>query len=186
MQYSVDEMFLDLTRNDGGEDFEHFGRRLHTHEMAITGLTVGVGVGVGMGPTKTLANSAQWASKEWNQFRGACSDTPVIRNALQPCFGISRIRKSGAGPCANSTVSHVFRLSSSRWHLLFSLFWLTHHLKIGHAAGPVPVSDTHRREAPWRGASAFLSAHRRMRKMRFFTVTAPAKSSARRPMARAI
>ncbi len=31
-----------------------------------TGLTIGVG----MGPTKTLAKSAQWASKEWSQFGG--------------------------------------------------------------------------------------------------------------------
>ncbi|MFW8217197.1 DNA polymerase V subunit UmuC, partial [Klebsiella pneumoniae] len=26
-------------------------------------------IGVGAGPTKTLAKSAQWASKEWKQFR---------------------------------------------------------------------------------------------------------------------
>ena len=60
-QYSIDEMFLDLTGIDGCEDFEHFGRRLRAHVLATTGLTVGVG----MGPTKTLAKSAQWASKEW-------------------------------------------------------------------------------------------------------------------------
>lgn len=50
-QYSIDEMFLDLTGIDGCEDFEHFGRRLRAHVLATTGLTVGVG----MGPTKTLA-----------------------------------------------------------------------------------------------------------------------------------
>lgn len=70
-QYSIDEMFLDLTGIDGCEDFEHFGRRLRTHVLNITGLTVGVG----MGPTKTLAKSAQWASKEWKQFRGVLALT---------------------------------------------------------------------------------------------------------------
>ena len=70
-QYSIDEMFLDLTGIDGCEDFEHFGRRLRDHVLRITGLTVGVG----MGPTKTLAKSAQWASKEWPQFRGVLALT---------------------------------------------------------------------------------------------------------------
>lgn len=71
-QYSIDEMFLDLTGIDFCEDFEHFGRRLRAHVLATTGLTVGVG----MGPTKTLAKSAQWASKEWPQFRGVLALTP--------------------------------------------------------------------------------------------------------------
>lgn len=71
-QYSIDEMFLDLTGIDGCEDFEIFGRRLRAHVLATTGLTVGVG----MGPTKTLAKSAQWASKEWKQFRGVLALTP--------------------------------------------------------------------------------------------------------------
>lgn len=70
-QYSIDEMFLDLTGIDFCEDFEHFGRRLRAHVLATTGLTVGVG----MGPTKTLAKSAQWASKEWPQFRGVLALT---------------------------------------------------------------------------------------------------------------
>lgn len=69
-QYSIDEMFLDLTGIDGCEDFEHFGR-LRTHVLKTTGLTVGVG----MGPSKTLAKSAQWASKEWKQFRGVLALT---------------------------------------------------------------------------------------------------------------
>lgn len=71
-QYSIDEMFLDLTGIDFCEDFEHFGRRLRAHVLATTGLTVGVG----MGPTKILAKSAQWASKEWPQFRGVLALTP--------------------------------------------------------------------------------------------------------------
>jgi len=71
-QYSIDEMFLDLTGIDACEELEHFGRRLRAHVLATTGLTVGVG----MGPTKTLAKSAQWASKEWPQFRGVLALTP--------------------------------------------------------------------------------------------------------------
>lgn len=71
-QYSIDEMFLDLTGINGCEDFEAFGRRLRAHVFTTTGLTVGVG----MGPTKTLAKSAQWASKEWKQFRGVLALTP--------------------------------------------------------------------------------------------------------------
>jgi len=70
-QYSIDEMFLDITGIDGCEGFEHFGRRLHAHVLATTGLTVGVG----MGPTKTLAKSSQWASKEWKQFKGVLALT---------------------------------------------------------------------------------------------------------------
>lgn len=71
-QYSIDEMFLELTGIDRCEDFEHFGRRLRAYVLATTGLTIGVG----MGPTKTLAKSAQWASKEWPQFRGVLALTP--------------------------------------------------------------------------------------------------------------
>lgn len=71
-QYSIDEMFLDLTGINGCEDLEHFGRRLRTHVLATTGLTIGIG----SGPSKTLAKSAQWASKEWPQFKGVLALTP--------------------------------------------------------------------------------------------------------------
>lgn len=60
-QYSIDEMFLDVRNIDSCIDFEDFGRQLREHVHSGTGLTIGVG----MGPTKTLAKSAQWASKEW-------------------------------------------------------------------------------------------------------------------------
>ncbi|EBD9558037.1 Y-family DNA polymerase [Salmonella enterica] len=63
-QYSIDEMFLDVSGIDSCIDFEDFGRQLREHVRNGTGLTIGVG----MGPTKTLAKSAQWASKEWPQF----------------------------------------------------------------------------------------------------------------------
>lgn len=71
-QYSIDEMFLDVRGIDSCIDFEDFGRQLSHHVSNGTGLTIGVGIG----PTKTLAKSAQWASKEWPQFGGVLALTP--------------------------------------------------------------------------------------------------------------
>jgi len=94
-QYSIDEMFLDLSGIDGCEDFEHFGRRLRAHVLATTGLIVGVG----MGPSKTLAKSAQWASKEWKQFRGVLALTPgnpkrtetlLLNQPVEEIWGVGR------------------------------------------------------------------------------------------------
>ena len=65
-QYSIDEMFLDIRGIDNCIDYEDFGRQLCELVRSGTGLTIGVG----MGPTKTLAKSAQWSSKEWSQFGG--------------------------------------------------------------------------------------------------------------------
>ncbi|ECQ9987292.1 Y-family DNA polymerase [Salmonella enterica] len=70
-QYSIDEMFLVVSGIDSCIDFEDFGRQLREHVRNGTGLTIGVG----MGPTKTLAKSAQWASKEWPQFGGVLALT---------------------------------------------------------------------------------------------------------------
>ncbi|EEQ0767326.1 Y-family DNA polymerase [Salmonella enterica] len=70
-QYSIDEMFLDIRGIDGCIEFEAFGRQLREHVKNGTGLMIGVG----MGPTKTLAKSAQWASKEWPQFGGVLALT---------------------------------------------------------------------------------------------------------------
>lgn len=70
-QYSIDEMFLDIRGIDSCIDYEDFGRQLREHVRSGTGLTIGVG----MGPTKTLAKSAQWASKEWQQFGGVLALT---------------------------------------------------------------------------------------------------------------
>jgi DNA polymerase V len=70
-QYSIDEMFLDILGIDNCIDYEDFGRQLREHVRSGTGLTIGVG----MGPTKTLAKSAQWASKEWRQFGGVLALT---------------------------------------------------------------------------------------------------------------
>lgn len=71
-QYSIDEMFLDIRGIDSCINFEEFGQQLREHVGNGTGLTIGVG----MGPTKTLAKSAQWASKEWPQFIGVLALTP--------------------------------------------------------------------------------------------------------------
>ena len=70
-QYSIDEMFLDIRGIDNCINYEDFGRQLRAHVHSGTGLTIGVG----MGPTKTLAKSAQWASKEWSQFGGVLALT---------------------------------------------------------------------------------------------------------------
>lgn len=71
-QYSINEMFLDLTGINNCIHFEDFGRQLRAHILQNTGLTIGVGCG----PSKTLAKSAQWASKEWPQFGGVLALTP--------------------------------------------------------------------------------------------------------------
>ncbi len=71
-QYSIDEMFLDVRGIDSCIDFEDFDQQLREHVRNGTGLTIGVG----MGPTKTLAKSTQWASKEWPQFGGVLALTP--------------------------------------------------------------------------------------------------------------
>ena len=70
--YSIDECFLDISRIDSCIDFEDFGRQVRKTVQAHTGLIVGVGMGI----SKTLAKSAQWASKEWPQFGGVLALTP--------------------------------------------------------------------------------------------------------------
>ena len=70
-QYSIDEMFLDVGGIDNCIAFEDFGRQVRAHVHKHTALTVGVG----MGPTKTLAKSAQWASKQCKQFGGVLALT---------------------------------------------------------------------------------------------------------------
>ncbi|MBE0116253.1 DNA polymerase V subunit UmuC, partial [Klebsiella michiganensis] len=72
-QYSIDECFLDVSGISHCMDLEAFGTQLREHVHNGTGLTIGVGIGA----TKTLAKSAQWASKEWPQFRGVLALTPA-------------------------------------------------------------------------------------------------------------
>ncbi|EAA9055551.1 DNA polymerase V subunit UmuC [Salmonella enterica] len=94
-QYSIDEMFLDIRGIDRCINFEDFGRQLREHVRSGTGLTIGVG----MGPTKTLAKSAQWASKEWPQFKGVLALTPdnpkrteklLSRQPVEEIWGVGR------------------------------------------------------------------------------------------------
>lgn len=74
-RYSIDECFLDLTGIRAGQSPEDFGRQLRAAVLLHTRLTVGVGIGL----TKTLAKSAQWASKEWPQFGGVLAVTTRAR-----------------------------------------------------------------------------------------------------------
>lgn len=94
-QYSIDEMFLDVRGIDGCTRFEDFGLQLREHVLNSTGLTIGVG----MGPSKTLAKSAQWASKEWPQFGGVLVLTPgnqlrteklLSRQPVEEVWGVGR------------------------------------------------------------------------------------------------
>jgi DNA polymerase V len=112
-QYSIDEMFLDIRGINSCIDFEDFGRQLRVHVGNGTGLTIGVG----MGPTKTLAKSAQWASKEWPQFGGVLALTRAIpagrRNcSLQPVeeiWGVGRRISKTLGTMGITTALQLAR-----------------------------------------------------------------------------
>jgi len=69
--YSIDECFVEASGIDRCMPFEEYGQQLREHILRSTGLTIGVG----LGESKTLAKSAQWASKEWPQFRGVLALT---------------------------------------------------------------------------------------------------------------
>lgn len=88
-QYSIDEMFLDIRGIDRCMEFEDFGRQLRSYVLTCTGLTIGVG----MGPTKTLAKSAQWASKEWPQFRGVLALTPGNRRRTEKLLSLQPVEE---------------------------------------------------------------------------------------------
>lgn len=88
-QYSIDEMFLDIRGIDNCIDFEDFGRQLRKHVKNGTGLTIGIG----MGPTKTLAKSAQWASKEWPQFKGVLALTPGNRQRTEKLLSLQPVEE---------------------------------------------------------------------------------------------
>jgi len=88
-QYSIDEMFLDIRGIDNCTDFETFGRQLREHVFACTRLTIGVG----MGPTKTLAKSAQWASKEWPQFGGVLALTPANTRRTEKLLSLQPVEE---------------------------------------------------------------------------------------------
>ncbi|HBM2521591.1 TPA: translesion error-prone DNA polymerase V subunit UmuC [Enterobacter hormaechei] len=125
-QYSIDEMFLDLTGIDACEDFEHYGRRLRQYVYDNTGLTVGVG----MGPTKTLAKSAQWAGKEWPQFRGVLALSPenpkrtetlLSRQPVAEIWGVGRRIARQLGIMGISTALDLARVSPAYIRKNFSV-----------------------------------------------------------------
>lgn len=95
--YSIDEAFMDVRGIDFCTDYETFGRNVRSVIRAATGLTVGIG----MGPTKTLAKSAQWASKEFPQFGGVLAvstrsriEKLLMRQPVGELWGVgSRIAK---------------------------------------------------------------------------------------------
>ncbi len=90
-QYSIDEMFLDLTGVEHCMDLEDFGRQLRQHVYDCTRLTIGVGAG----PTKTPAKSAQWASKVETVSWCARPDGGILSERGN-CFHCSRSKRSGA------------------------------------------------------------------------------------------
>jgi DNA polymerase V len=92
-QYSIDECFLDARGIGHCMDLKEFGRQLRGHVLNGTGLTIGVGFGA----TKTLAKSAQWASKEWPQFRECWRCRQIILAGQQNYSACSRWRRSGVG-----------------------------------------------------------------------------------------
>jgi len=88
-QYSIDEMFLDIRGIDNCTEFETFGSQLREHVFACTRLTIGVG----MGPTKTLAKSAQWASKEWPQFGGVLALTTANTRRTEKLLSLQPVEE---------------------------------------------------------------------------------------------
>lgn len=93
--YSIDEAFMDVSGVECSTDYEAFGQQVRSEVRAATGLTVGVG------PTKTLAKSAQWSSKEWPQFKGVLAVTTraraekmLLRQPVEEIWGVGgRIAK---------------------------------------------------------------------------------------------
>ncbi|EAA8118027.1 Y-family DNA polymerase [Salmonella enterica subsp. enterica] len=88
-QYSIDEMFLDIRGIESCINYEVFGRQLRDHVKNGTGLIIGVG----MGPTKTLAKSAQWASKEWPQFGGVLALTVDNKKRTEKLLSLQPIEE---------------------------------------------------------------------------------------------
>ncbi len=48
-------------------------------------------MGVGIAPTKTLAKSAQWATKQWPQFSGVVALTTENRNRILKLLGLQPV-----------------------------------------------------------------------------------------------
>jgi DNA polymerase V len=114
-QYSIDEMFLDVAGIDRCVAFEDFGRQLREFVYRHTALTIGVG----MGPTKTLAKSAQWASKKWKQFGGVLAITPDNPRrtakllALQPVEDVWGVGRKLSGKLNIMGISTALQLAQT-------------------------------------------------------------------------
>jgi DNA polymerase V len=63
-EYSIDEMFLNLTGLEHCMGLEDFGRQLRQHVYDCTRLTIGVGAG----PTKPSQNQPSGPQKSGNSF----------------------------------------------------------------------------------------------------------------------
>ncbi|HAN6334983.1 TPA: translesion error-prone DNA polymerase V subunit UmuC, partial [Escherichia coli] len=85
--YSIDEMFIDLRGINHCISPEFFGHQLREQVKSWTGLTMGVGIA----PTKTLAKSAQWATKQWPQFSGVVALTAENRNRILKLLGLQPV-----------------------------------------------------------------------------------------------
>lgn len=125
-QYSIDEMFLDIRGIDNCINYEDFGRQLHAYVRSGTRLTIGVG----MGPTKTLAKSAQWASKEWSQFGGVLALTKGNPRrtekllSLQPVeeiWGVGRRIGKMLNTYGVKTALHLARMNPAFVHKNFTV-----------------------------------------------------------------
>lgn len=60
---------------------------IRAHVLKCTGLTVGCG----LAPTRTLAKSAQLASKEWPQFRDVLALTPDNPARIEPTLARKQV-----------------------------------------------------------------------------------------------
>ncbi len=108
-QYSIDEMFLDIRGIDRCINFEDFGRQLREHVRSGTGLTIGVG----MGPTKTLAKSAQWASKEWPQFGGVLALTSHNPKRTEKLLSLQPVEEIWGVGCRISKTLHSMGITTA-------------------------------------------------------------------------
>ena len=76
-------LFIDLRGVNRCISPEVFGHQLREQVKSWTGLAMGVGIA----PTKTLAKSAQWATKQWPQFSGVVALTAENRNRTFKLLG---------------------------------------------------------------------------------------------------
>jgi DNA polymerase V len=104
-QYSIDKSkLLDIRGIDRCINFEDFGRQLREHVRSGTGLTIGVE----MGPTKTLAKSAQWASKEWRQFGGVLALTSGNQKRTEKLLSLQSVEEIwGVGRRISKTLNTI-------------------------------------------------------------------------------